>query len=1176
MSSVTRQEPARKPFNGILRYVTGILLITVAIFALSLKIYLATPYPARRLSGLLTAYLHQPVTVQSLVMAGSRLQLQGVSIADPAGFPGGRLLTVKSLAITPSWGLMLMGRRVFDLIELEGLQIDLHKNGAGVWNFSGLRQLSAKPGGKETFVRRLAIRDGSIRVEGEGVREVSFTILDLATKGATAASIALTFADEAQNRYTMTGKGRGGSDPALELNLKAPSLSLARLAPLLKLKDAEFLAKARVELQLWVALGKGRLQTRGEAGFSGVGGGAGLEPLSGRCNFKASYSQESDQASLESLDLAVGDFLALHGSGTAKGLKKERRFQLAFKSGELDLGRLPALLPAVAGRGILLTGRLGIAELQLAGSPREGITEISGGAQLREFSLQKGGRSWVSGLSGNVVVAKQGAGIGVRGRLSSRGGTGAALALLKAPFALWLSPSLKLRQARLNLDRARLLGLDLTGGAGYDLAATEPFRVSVQGSSSNHAALASLLEKSGLRLDSGTFVGAVRAAGKDHRNFGATVELRVSEARGNRGESAVSLKQGATVARVSRSGGRSIISGNCELMGLAVGGKSGQVRLDYKMADKLLTLENGVITLDGTIITLARLTAAQPRGESRRDGVYYPLSMEFSNGRITRRSVAGRAISGRLDGYLVRSGVLKWLEGSARLAVGELAWQGKPVAAPLALVTFNRAGARAVIDGTLLGGKLTGDVAFNPFSVAVGTNFSLGIKGADLVSTTAFLPPKSEVKVAEGLADGTLTGRYSGRDGLSAGVAATGGGVTVVRRGKNLVSRAGITLSGTIAGQKISINKASVTAGEDLSFSADGQLENAFSESRQGRFNFVAREAPLNSYVDAFINSMPRYLQESAVAGSLAANGTLSLGNGRRLLQGGLNFGRISLDSAGKGLAIHDLHGNFPFSIDLSGGATVVPTRAVDFTRENYQQLYRQLDRQPEKSQVVTIGSIALGRAELGPLTLQVKAGNGLTEIAALRTSLYDGTMLGAGSMYMKKRINYRGDLLLGGLSLKELCNHFPAINGYISGRVNGIVSLYGEAGGISGQYGFVDLWANEAKGEKMVVSREFLQRLGGKKLSGIFFRKDIPYDRAEISALLEQGYLTFDTLDLIHTNIFGVRDLNVSIAPAQNRIALDHLIESIKQASMSGKAASGQRKAPAEAAPATEFKWEE
>ena len=106
-----------------------------------------------------------------------------------------------------------------------------------------------------------------------------------------------------------------------------------------------------------------------------------------------------------------------------------------------------------------------------------------------------------------------------------------------------------------------------------------------------------------------------------------------------------------------------------------------------------------------------------------------------------------------------------------------------------------------------------------------------------------------------------------------------------------------------------------------------------------------------------------------------------------------------------------------------------------------------------------------------------------------------------------------------------------------------------------------------------MLVSKEFLQKLAGKNLRGLFFRKDRPYDRGEISGYLEKGYLTFETLDIAHNNFFGVRDLSVCVAPVQNKISLDHLVNAVKEAAARGKGTAKEAGAPP---PEAEFTWQE
>ena len=119
---------------------------------------------------------------------------------------------------------------------------------------------------------------------------------------------------------------------------------------------------------------------------------------------------------------------------------------------------------------------------------------------------------------------------------------------------------------------------------------------------------------------------------------------------------------------------------------------------------------------------------------------------------------------------------------------------------------------------------------------------------------------------------------------------------------------------------------------------------------------------------------------------------------------------------------------------------------------------------------------------------------------------------------------------------------------------------------------GFVDLWAHKGKDEKMLVSKEFLQKLAGKKLKGFFFQNDRPYSNGEISAYMESGYLTFEKMDISHKNILGMKDLSVSVAAVQNKIGLEHLFQVIREAAARGRVTTGGP--PAEAPVQTDLNW--
>ena len=1156
----------------IIFYSSVIFLSVLALITMGLKLYLLSPYPARQLSTLLSSYLQQPATVQTVHASGPNLYFIGLSIADPPGFTKGNLLTVQSLTIKPQWQGLLRGRRVFRLIELDGLTVDLHRNSSGRWNFTNLRQRFAKPASGETTIRQLTIKQGAFTVNGRTAADIALSVQDLTTKGSMESRIDLTFRDEARNRYSLNGTGRGGEEAAFDLTLTGHDLSLAGLA---KVRDNKLIKQARGNLKVAATLLKGQLLLKGGLDVTNRAAAGRIGPLAGHLLFQTRYQPEKDQVQLERLDLSVANLPHLHATGVLTGLKDERTFALDLKADDLDLQQVSALLPPAQGEHLTLTGRLANTALHLDGSVKEGITAIKGGSQLRELSLTRGEQLVLSDLSSTVNVTKQDHVVLLSGEISSRTSK-AALESIRAPFMVRLSPRFKVLGAHVNLSQARFLGLALTGQANYSRDTNSPFSTSFRATGTDLATITPLLTRHGLKISSGQGLATIRADGADPRNFTAAVDLTVAGVQGSRGQTAVTLGQGAATARITRSRGLLSVSGSGELKKLTTGNGSGQARLDYRLVDRQLTVENALVTWGRSTVKLARVNAVLPVAESRAGVLYHPLAVSFSDAEVIHKGAVVRDISGRLDALLAGNNSQRWLEGSAQLMSGRLLWQGKPVAAPLARIVFDRSGAKMNVKGTLLEGSLAGNGACNPFALNEGATFQLDVKGVDLPTAAGLLPLPNGLTITSGVLAGSLTGGYSGKNGLNAGMGLSGNGVTIAQNNRTLVSRADVSMAGNLTGQTLRISKAGASAGDGIRVTIDGALDNVFAKSRHGVFNFAVAQAPGNAYIDAFINSMPRIVQDATVSGSLAAQGTLTLQEGRSMLQGAILFDRIRLDLPERAISLQDLNGSFPFSLDLTGKLPRTIPTSVEFSRDNFPQLSRHLERQVATSQVVTIGRISLGKLELGGLTLNLKAGSGLTEIVTMKASLSEGMVRGTGWLQMNKGGNYRGDILVSGLSLKELCNRFPGIKGYISGRINGIVSLYGTVSNKATLTGFVELWANEGEGEKMLVSREFLQRLGGKKLSGIFFRSDIPYDRAEISALLEEGYLSFDTLDMVHTNMFGIRDLNVSIAPSQNRIALDYLIESIRQASTSGKAATGQGKGSGDSAPATEFKWEE
>jgi hypothetical protein len=1172
--------------NYLLRFLLVVVCL-IALTALALGIYLASPLPARQVSRILTAYLHQNLSVEHLQTSGGALYLRGVRLDNPPGYSKGSLATADSIVIAPHWGDLLLGRQRFRVVTLDGIKVALEKNSKGEWNFAPLQQLLAarKPSPTETFIKQFTLKDGAVTLNGQGVQGIALQIFNLTTKGSRDSKIDLSFEDLAHNRFTLTGKGRAGTEPAVDLNLSAPSLSLKEVATLLKLKNAAPFEGGIGSLQVNTVFQKGEFSTAGNFRFSQLRYSAASKsyPLDGNFAFAADYSLSRDVFQLKSCLLKVNNLVQMHAVGTVQKMKKERDFTLDLGFNDVDLGTLAALIPEQFRKNLAFGGRLGCQALHLAGNGSR-VTNATGTLRLRDGMLVRDGHLYIAGMTGTIGFSRTGAGILAQGRLSLSGPhEKALLESLDMPFSLRVSRQMQPLRAEIHSFSAQIMGISCTGRFAYDAAKRDSLTASLKVPASRVTTLKPLWERYGLIANSGTASIALDASGKSPQQLAATVEVRLADFQGSRGGNALALKNGVVSAKLRRGEGHLLMQGDASLQGLAVKGQGGDARFHYRVVDQMAYLEGTEVSAAGVQLSVAHLSAALPEKKGAAKATPLPISLDFDGCTVKRGELEVASLRGSLRALLHTDSAEKWLEGRTDLASGRVSWQGKAVAAPSAQLALSRSGARGELRGTLLGGALGGTVSGNPFAPQAGASFDLGLKGAEVTAIAPLLPKRSGGTLTGGTLDGLrVTGSFSRAAGLScrfesqaSRIALTGAG------GRALVSGAAFNLAGDLAGGKLSISDAMLSPGQGVALRFKGALVQPFSAQRSGSLTFTLPETAAKSLVTPLINLLPRVIQEATFDGTLAADGKLYLAQGKELVEGSLAIkgGRFELSQ--QKLLVSGIDGRFPFSLDLSGQPGPKPAEVMPFSRGNYPKLLTELRRVSPGAEILKVGKMSFGPMELGTLTIHASAANGMTQITSLNSTLYNGELFGRGFLTMRKGFQYRGDLLVHDLSLKQFCSIFPGIKGYISGRVDGVVSLSGGSKGLAGLTGFTEIWAHEGSGEKMLVSKEFLQRLAKQKLSGFFFRSDRSYDQAEIKALMESGYLSFQTLQLVHTNFFGVRDLNVSIAPTQNRIALDHLFDSIKQAAVRGKPTSkepqpAEEKAPAEAPAGPEFKWGE
>ncbi len=1168
--------------------VVVLLFCLVALPFLGLKLYLNGSQGPRLLSRILTTYLRHPLEVSATSLEGDVISLRGISLANPPGTVPGFLCRVETLTIAPDWGGLLRGKRSLKLLALSGVRVDLRRNSAGVWNFSPLQRLlaSRKPSGAEFSIALLRVSDGALSINGRELRGLNLRLTDLTTRGSSDARLELSFRDPGRNRYTLTGSLRPGTEPILDLTLSAPSIAPASLAGMFGMKGAPLLAESRAGVRMNATLHGTRLRIRGSLDVTGLPrprGTAGNHPspsLNGKIDLVAGYDMAVDRARLESLVLKLNDRVVGHAAATLEEARTRRRFSVDLGISRVELSRLGFLLPERERERTTISGSVEARGIHLEGDAHHGVTMASGGVTLRNASLKRDGRLIFDGVNAPLSLSRRRGGYAVQGSLTrgARGG-GGLLESLDAPFLIALTNRLALEGARLPHLSARIMGLSVSGRGGFDPAAANPLNAGLVVSAPSLARVVSHGGISGLKIGSGGCTLSLDATGRGIRDFVARARLRLNDVTGARGNHSLVLGNGRLDTRLVMSRGTAAASGTGRLSSLGLGAKRGDARFDFGFSGETVRLRDFVARLtDGSFFSLPEMELRLPVRENGNGRLRIPLSARFSGGSINREGVLLEGISGMVRAVLVSDGGAQWLEGSSDAAVGGVTWKGKRVGTPRLRLAFSRAGARGELGGTLLGGALDARFTIDPFAMERGMDFQGRITGARAAMIGGLLPPHGDARLSNGTLAMSFGGRRSGDGTVSVDFQSAGSGLEVRGAGnKTLVSTGGYRLTGSFSPERLRIDSARIMAGERVRIEANGDIANPLSRQRTGSVGFTLAATPLNDIIDPFVNLLPRPIQEAGTNGSLASRARLTLHEGRMLLEGSLTMGGVVLDVPSQKLTIADISGTIPFSLDLSG-TTQVETHhdAPQFTRAQYPRLLELFRGTTGGGQSLVIGSASFGPLSLGKSSFRFSAGNGVTRMDSLRSSLFGGELMGSGSLTFAEGLRYRGDLLINGLSLKQLCASIPTIRDYISGRVDGFISLGNRGRGVAGLAGFSQLWAREGNGEKMLVSRVFLQKLSGKNLSGFFFRTDRPFDQAEISADLRGGFLTFETLDISHTSFFGVRDLSVTIAPSQNRIALDHLFNSIKQAAARGKAAAGGAAVEQPPAAEPEFTWDE
>jgi hypothetical protein len=205
----------------------------------------------------------------------------------------------------------------------------------------------------------------------------------------------------------------------------------------------------------------------------------------------------------------------------------------------------------------------------------------------------------------------------------------------------------------------------------------------------------------------------------------------------------------------------------------------------------------------------------------------------------------------------------------------------------------------------------------------------------------------------------------------------------------------------------------------------------------------------------------------------------------------------------------------------------------------------------------LTVGLVQYGPIELRDLEASFADEGDRTTIRRFTAALWNGRIGGWGTVEPLTGA-VAATLVAERLSLQAICNAFPPIRGYISGRINGLAGFSARGPSLETVEGGARFWAIRSREERREISRTLIEKLAGHRIQYFNpFGQDRRYDRGVLDVSLKRGDLVFNELDISHT-ILGFKDLDVSVSPVFNKIGLDHLIEAMGKAIERVKA-SGQ-----------------
>jgi hypothetical protein len=498
----------------------------------------------------------------------------------------------------------------------------------------------------------------------------------------------------------------------------------------------------------------------------------------------------------------------------------------------------------------------------------------------------------------------------------------------------------------------------------------------------------------------------------------------------------------------------------------------------------------------------------------------------------------------------------KTISSDFRFSAGNMMLQG---------ITFNHVSGNGSVDEQnfsldisqmeFSGGKIRlaagGRTSENPFPIKA----KVTAEGIDLSLLLNSLPKSLSLPytVAGNIQQATFEGTIDSQESL------LGHGFLETRKvsvsnpstGRNFVKDASFHAEIELMGKDLAF-KSEAVAGA-LSTRLSGTVEGFLKPYRRLQVKGTLPEVKVSDIRNSLWDIFPDSLLYVGMQGSVSSNFSVDYSKGRLNTSGNFLFTDFVLEGENGEYSVGPINGNLPIGY-TKGGGNQEAERMPSFEKSQFDPLLHVYSREPTGVgfQRVTIGSLRYGFQLLDHIDLWIRPKGDYLNIERFSANIFGGKLYGSAVVDLSSGFEYRAGLLVKDLSLTQLCDSIEPIKGYISGNTDGIASFKGSGIRLSQLIGLADFWTYRTSTEKTVISKEFLQKIGGSSLKG--YLRDRQFNKGILDLYLEDGDLIFKKLEISNRNILGITDLSIKVAPFSNRIALDHLLWTIAESAERAK----------------------